>query len=726
MDVTKIKISQYTNTFNTKGKDTPFDDFINGIKNGDWQDEVLHVRTIEDKKERNEAKKKCPLFTVSGSFDGRKDSDIRKHSGFIAIDIDNVENPNTLKKLVNNDPYIYSAFISISGKGLCLIIKIDGTRHSDAFIALDKYLYETYGMIADKSCSNVARSRFVSYDPYIYINEDAITFKKYLPKPKTRKERLYVVLDDNIDYIVNEMYSRGVNICEDYIEWIKCAYALISEYDSNGINHFLTLSSMSSKYNQSDAIKQYEVCLKNHNESKSRVTKIDYIYDLAKMNGIDPYQQETKDIIRTTTSKLKNGCTKESIADELLKYNEIPKEQSLSIIQQIIDKKIQHESENIIDDIVSFLKPYSFRKNLISRNIEWNNKALDDTDINSIFLDCKQIYDKVTKDLVCSVLFSNRVEQYNPIKEFFDSYNPDDVDKNLPNINKLINSIKTDTDGHDKWITKWLVSICASAFGEYSPLMLVLSGSKQGTGKTHWFRYLLPKELRNLFAESKMDNGKDDEILMTKKLIILDDEFGGKSKREEKKLKEITAKEFINVREPYGRVSVDLRRLAVFCGTSNDNQILNDPTGNRRILPINIIDINKSEYNGCDKVGLWHEVYYLYKSGCDFTVLDDDIEQLNESTANFKASSIEEELILDKLYKGEDGVGQEMTITAIIQYLIADTKYNNLSNTKVGLLLSTLGFTKRRKKVNNSSVNVYFVSKTISHGASENGEYPSF
>ena len=56
-----------------------------------------------------------------------------------------------------------------------------------------------------------------------------------------------------------------------------------------------------------------------------------------------------------------------------------------------------------------------------------------------------------------------------------------------------------------------------------------------------------------------MDNGKDDEILMTKKLIILDDEYGGKSKREEKKLKEITAKEFINVREPYGRVSVDLR-----------------------------------------------------------------------------------------------------------------------------------------------------------------------
>jgi len=81
----------------------------------------------------------------------------------------------------------------------------------------------------------------------------------------------------------------------------------------------------------------------------------------------------------------------------------------------------------------------------------------------------------------------------------------------------LIESIITDTKNHGKWITKWLVSVVASAYGNYSPLVLVLSGERQGTGKTHFFRYLLPKKLRYLFGESKMDNGKDDEILMTKK-----------------------------------------------------------------------------------------------------------------------------------------------------------------------------------------------------------------
>src|SRR5690606_4371623 len=265
-----------------------------------------------------------------------------------------------------------------------------------------------------------------------------------------------------------------------------------------------------------------------------------------------------------------------------------------------------------------FLRPYGLRKNEITRNIELKGKPIDDTVLNSLFLDCKSIYSKVTKDLVYSVVFSNRIDVYNPIKDLFSGH---EIRTEYPNLQLLIDSIKTDTVNHDVWVTKWLVSIIASAYGKHSPLMLVLAGELQGTGKTHWFRYLLPQKIQNLFAESKMDGGKDDEILMTKKLIILDDEFGGKSKREEKKLKEITSKQWINVREPYGRVSVDLRRLAMFCGTTNDVQILNDPTGNRRILPVHVKDIDHKTYNKCDKDELFQELYSLYKSGYDYTIL---------------------------------------------------------------------------------------------------------
>lgn len=209
-----------------------------------------------------------------------------------------------------------------------------------------------------------------------------------------------------------------------------------------------------------------------------------------------------------------------------------------------------------------------------------------------------------------------------------------------------------------------------------------------------------------------MDGGKDDEILMCLKLIILDDEYGGKSKKEEKRLKELTSKEFINVREPYGRVSLDLRRLAVFCGTSNETQILNDPTGNRRQIPIHILDIDQKEYNKCDMVGLWRELYAMYRAGWDYTVLHEDIQELNDSTMAFKHSTPEEDLIHKKLSPGTtSNYGEWMSLTDIQQFLILETKFNYLNTQRIGSLLSALGFEKDRKIKGNSKVTMYYVGK---------------
>jgi predicted P-loop ATPase len=242
--------------------------------------------------------------------------------------------------------------------------------------------------------------------------------------------------------------------------------------------------------------------------------------------------------------------------------------------------------------------------------------------------------------------------------------------------------------------------------------VLIFSGEKQGTGKTHWFRYLLPKQLRYLFAESKMDAGKDDEILMCLKLIILDDEYGGKSKKQQKRLKELTSKEFINVREPYGRVSLDLRRLAVFCGTSNETQILNDPTGNRRQIPIHILGIDQNEYNKCDKVALWRELYAMYRNGWDYTVLRQDIEELNQSTDAFKHSTPEEDLIHKKLSPANsESYGEWMSLTDIQQYLMIETKFNYLNTQRIGSILTALGYQKDRKRRGNSIVTMYFINK---------------
>jgi hypothetical protein len=704
-------ISHYNSIYTKQADDVELTSFLEGVRTGKWQDIVLQVRATPDKEERDKKKKSAPLVTVSGQFTDRKDEALTAHSGFIAIDIDNIDNPEETKKLISSDSYVYAAFTSISGHGLCLIVKIDGTRHADAFNGIASYLYHTYQLIVDQSGKNVSRARFISYDPWIHINTKAILFKKYLAKPKERKLAKVAVIKTDFDAMIAEMDRKGLNLCEEYSEWIQIAYALVSEFGEGGRDYFHTLSSHSSKYNSDDCNSQYTACLKNHSESKGKRSTIATIYYHAKQNGIQAYSEQTKEILRAASSQRAAGLSPEAIVKSL-EVAGISPEESAKVVNEIVAKDIKFKSENVSADIAAFIKTFDLKKNVVTRKIELNGRAIDDSDINSIYLDSKAVFKEATKDLITSIIFSNRIESYNPLHEFFEEdLHTDDL---CPNLTHLLNSVITDTPNADKWICKWLVSVVASAYGNHSPLVLIFSGEKQGTGKTHWFRYLLPKRLRYLFAESKMDAGKDDEILMCLKLIILDDEYGGKSKKEEKRLKELTSKEFINVREPYGRVSLDLRRLAVFCGTSNETQILNDPTGNRRQIPIHILGIDQNEYNKCDKEGLWRELYAMYRAGWDYTVLRQEIEELNESTNSFKHSTPEEDLIHKKLSPGTTAnYGEWMSLTDIQQFLMLETKFNYLNTQRIGSLLSALGFEKDRKRKGKSLVTMYYVGKNL-------------
>jgi predicted P-loop ATPase len=418
--------------------------------------------------------------------------------------------------------------------------------------------------------------------------------------------------------------------------------------------------------------------------------------------------------MRHASSQKAAGLSTTAIIETLEKHAGISPEDSKEIVEQMASKDIKYKSENVSEDIAAYIKTFDLKKNLITRKVEINGRPIDDSEINSMFLDSKAIFKESNKDLVTSIIFSNRVPSYNPLHEFFESelyeYNNDQ----WPNIQLLLSSVITDTSDADYFILTWLLSIVASAYGHKSELVLVFCGEKQGTGKTHWFRYILPKPIRYLYAESKMDAGKDDEILMCGKIIINDDEYGGKSKREEKRMKELTSKEFINVREPYGRVSTDLKRIAVFCGTSNEMQILSDPTGNRRIMPIHILDIDHELYNKCDKDQLWRELFCMFQMGANYKILGDDIAKLNAATESYKLSTPEDDLINKKLTPGTStSLGEWMSITDIQQYLMMDTKFNYLNPQRIGSILTSLGFQKERRGKRGQLVMMYYVTKNF-------------
>src|SRR5690606_13065108 len=131
----------------------------------------------------------------------------------------------------------------------------------------------------------------------------------------------------------------------------------------------------------------------------------------------------------------------------------------------------------------------------------------------------------------------------------------------------------------------------------------------------------------------------------------------------------------------------------MFAGTSNDTQIISDPTGNRRVLPVHVLSIDQDVYNECDKKQLWRELYSLYKSGYDYTVLKSEIKELNDNTEIFNASTPEEEMIAAKLKIPDNNFkGEWLSITQIINILIEGTKYNVMNNVRIGQILTKNGY----------------------------------
>jgi predicted P-loop ATPase len=704
------KIGYYKNINDATSKDTLSDElFFDAVKAGKWQDKILSIRIIADHNDRQAAKKTLPYVTMSGVFSERRAANmLTLHSGLLAMDVDNIGSEvEAIKRLLSFDPYVYACFVSASGNGLCVVFKIDKERHIDAFNGIADYLIKNYQIIIDPSGKDVSRPRYVSYDPFLYYNEKASTFKKYLAKNKSRKIQATIFVKDEFDDVVKKMVDQNVNCVEDYRDWLSIGFGLADKFGEAGRPYFHSLSSISNKYESSMCDRQYTHCLKGGQNNASKIT-IATIYWFAKQAGINTTSEKTNKIAAATSSMKKSGLDAKAISENLKKISGI--ENADEIIQQAFANEKDYSKEgSIIDNVQMWLKlNYDIKRNSITRFIEVDGVNADDIIINSLFLNAKILFDDLNFDLFYKILTSDRIPGYNPFDLFFKNSEPL---RFTGYVDSLCKALKTDDEERTAlFLTKWLVSLVASMHGHHSPLVLVLVG-KQNCGKTQFFRRLLPKELSAYYAEDNFSgNEKDLEILMTKKILIVNDEMGGKSKKESARLKELTSKQIFTLREPYGRASVELVRLSCLGGTTNDDEVLDDPTGNRRILPIKIEKIDYDLFNQIDKTQLFLELKQMYDNGYNYELTSIEIEELNKNSHEFEKVSIEGELIT-KFYEPMEN-SLEMTCTEIKVFLEQRTS-QKLNLVKLGGQLKKLGFTQRFKIINFRKSRVYFVNQII-------------
>lgn len=694
-------------------------EFLNHVKYGKWKNFIELVRAEPDKKKRDNLKKNIPAVTVAGTFIERLEENLIEHSGFCAIDVDYF---NDKSELIN-DPYTYSIFKSASGAGLAVIIKVNPNKHKESYKWIQNYYYQKFGIVVDAAPKNPASLRFVSYDPEIFINEKSKVSKFLVDKPKKVYSLPVVLPGDTVGEMINECVNLRHNIAHDYDSYYKLAFAIADGFNESGRQWFHSLCSVSDKYDGRHADKQYDIALKGN---KQGIT-VGTLYWMLKNVGIHPPQniKENKSTQIAAMAK-KSGRSQDAVINQLITINGIEENQAKKLVEEVysrsdIDlKSSTNDTEQLIQALFEWMQQnHPMERNSITRMIEENGKEVRTEQINSIYLRARMFFNtkEITKDLCESYIFSDFIHEYNPIERY--------ISKNLyrktnGNISLLCKSIRSNSKMKEVFIRKWLISLIAAYNGYPVRSVLALVGG-QNSGKTEWFRRLLPNELKKYYAESKLDAGKDDDILMCQKLIVMDDEMGGKSKQDEKRFKELTSKSVFSLRAPYARYNEDFKRLAVLCGTSNESDIINDPTGNTRTLPIEVLSIDHELYNSINKDELFMEAYRAYEAGEEWQLNKDELKELESTSSDFEATPYERELILKFFSQPEHGKYSEfLTATEIKDVIEINSKQKIMSMKKFGIELKRVFGKSKPKKVGGLVLNRYEVVRFKSYSQPEN------
>lgn len=681
--ITVFKNAKDVNPYNNIDVETALSD----IKNGKYADQIL------DYFANRIPKTSLPAVTFSGQFSSRNAKNLIQHSGLLVLDLDSKDQLHEINfESIKSDPYTFAAYESVSKNGgYAVLIKINPVKHLESFMGLEKYYFDNYQIILDVSGKDVSRLRFVSYDPNLYHNPKSKVFKEYLPKKEVEKVNFVpIFVKSDFDQMVNQ--AASMNLFEDYSDYIKCSFAIASKFGSSGENYFHQLCQGSEKYNQEKASKQYAIACKR----QGSIT-IGTLYHIFKEAGIETVSKNTK-VIRDAVKISKTKQEAEKILES----------QGATDTDNVLDSLFKGDSDSLseVDKIKLLLTSKNLKLNEISRHIEIDGEPINDALFAKLVVEVwDRISDRISESKIKNILTSS-YKQYNPIRDYFQSV------KNLP-YNDEFETFKEcfvlSTDEQrlfiEVFVFKWLLGIVASAHGTYSLLILVLNG-EQGTNKTEFFRNLLPAPLRLYYAENNLDEGKDSEILLTKKLLIIDDEFGGKSKKDANKMKRLSSQQWFSVRAPYGRFSEDLQRLAVLGGTSNDPEVINDLTGNRRIIPLNIIELDIEKFKSIDKDALFGYLYRTWEENPSCFMLSKvEIEALNELTDGQNLETVAEIEILNSFF--EPSNFNTMTNTEVYKDMMIVFPHLKTSSKKIGMALKKCGFLQKVEKINGKTSRNY-------------------
>ena len=377
----------------------------------------------------------------------------------------------------------------------------------------------------------------------------------------------------------------------------------------------------------------------------------------------------------------KDPRTKKQIADEKLAevqfdFSEAPdEEQELSnndwVAQLAANTKGEYENSANNLNVILANDPYLknvFKLNIfdnkryVTKSLPWRKisdiEPLKDVDYSGVrnYIEC--VYGIVGSQKVDDAMaLEFERKRFHPIREYLQNLKWDNVER--------VDTLLIDYFGAaDNVYTRAAIrkTLCAAVARVFEPgvkfdTALILVGPQE-TYKSTFIKKLGKEWFSDTFTTVQ---GKESFEQLQGAWIIEMAELSGLKKAEVETIKHFISKREDQFRPAYGRVVEIYKRQCVFFGTTNKDDFLRDPTGNRRFLPI---DVNKAAVrksvpedlteNEVDMI--WAEAYLMYCLGEPLFMTGEEdaiakLEQRKHSETDERRGIIED--FLDKKFPAD-------------------------------------------------------------------------
>lgn len=138
--------------------------------------DTMRAFYVSDHPKYSELKEKLPICLFTGTFGRFCNDALITPSGLVVLDFDKIpvqEMANVWNMLIR-DPYTYAAFLSPSGRGYKVLVRvannIDNVSHNEYLDALKDYYNSPFW---DDSCKGISRACFLSSDPDLFQNQNS-------------------------------------------------------------------------------------------------------------------------------------------------------------------------------------------------------------------------------------------------------------------------------------------------------------------------------------------------------------------------------------------------------------------------------------------------------------------------------------------------------------------------------------------------------------------------